>query len=396
MLKACDYKLSVIPLVAILAMSWHPCAWALTIGTNGELGGVILTPSISTQFRYDTNILSDENQPISSIVSVLQASLQAKYRSLNARYQARKGNFLSSAADNYFDHGIETNVGVGVSENIAATFGVAYQRGHDERGTGFSQGVGDVLLEPDFYGVFNRNGKITFGSDDSMFNIELLTEIVSRDYMNNLAVNGDRSHDMTNTGVVLLRNLSVKTTMLAEFSQNSVVYTSARSSLDSIQQNYFFGVRWKYSVLSTGLFKAGWHTRGFIDDSKESYASWGWLLQMSWSPSIMSTLILDSASKTVETSGAGDYTLMRQFGVKLHQRVFGHYMLVLKSQFTLNSYLPGTARDGTVDSSAGIDIRIFRWLSVGPAYGYLLRKANRPGLSANRSVPMLHLQIHFD
>lgn len=117
-----------------------------------DLGGFGVVPFLSMEEKYDSNVLSSQTDIKSSALTVIAPSVIIGAEIGVNRYLARanieSGFFAGSREDNYLDSLLEANLHHEFTRRSKVDLIGQYYRAHEARGTAYSQGIGDILEEP--------------------------------------------------------------------------------------------------------------------------------------------------------------------------------------------------------------------------------------------------------
>lgn len=383
---------------------------ALTVGLLGAhsahaqfepaivpVGGLGLMPTLNLQVRQDDNILSAENNPTSSIVSIVTPSLvlgmDDKVNNFSVSYLGNYGFYTESSDDNYLDHRATLDVHHELTPFFALDLDGQYDKTHEERGSGYSFGAGSSLTEPDRYTITGGGLGMTYGTRRSKGQLALAGDanILTFDTRRSITEVRDRNN-IGGRGTFYL-NLSGVSSFLMEANFRTIDYKNdLATSLDSTEQQYYAGVSWNVTDLTEGVVKLGWQIKDFTDDAREDFAGFSWEAGINWTPMATTIVNLSSEGRTAETNGFGEYIDSKGASVTIAHDLSDLLVARLEGDLTYNDYQPHPAEEGIVTAGIGVDYSVRRWLSTGLGYTYSTRRSNQAGLDYTRNIFLLNIQ----
>ncbi|MDH5731234.1 MAG: outer membrane beta-barrel protein, partial [Gammaproteobacteria bacterium] len=140
-------------LFSLAAMNQSVLARPAPTGT--QFGGMTLNPYVNVEFQQDDNVLADADASVASGVILAQPKLlmsgEGSSRKIGFYYTGQYARYMDSPKDDYQDHvfGFEGQQLLGTSAHI--DFAADYSQNHENRGSGYSQGLGDSLAQPDLF-----------------------------------------------------------------------------------------------------------------------------------------------------------------------------------------------------------------------------------------------------
>ena len=360
------------------------------------VGGMGLMPTVNLQVKQDDNILSEETNPTSSLVTVVSPSLvlgaDAGVNNYTLAYVGNFGFYSESEADNYTDSRVNFDVHQEFSPSLALDLGGEFDAGHEDRGAGYSIGNVAGLTEPDRYQTVGGSMLLNYGAQDSTGRVELAVDGNQRAYQTRLAQTAIFDRTVVHTRATFFYNLSAISSLLAEGNFSNIDYTDAAATIDSTVQRYYVGASWNVSDLTEGVVKAGWQIKDFANAAQTDFSGFGWEAGLNWTPMATTLINLTTASRTQETSSFGDYIDSKTVSGSLQHNISDLLSATITGDVTYNDYQPTDEEDGIVTAGVSMDYSMRRWLSTGVGYTYSTRKSNQPGLDYTRNIFLLNIQ----
>lgn len=284
----------------------------VTLADGVKIGaGIDFIPNINADVLYDDNVTNSSSAEINSLVVIgggdFLLEAQKNTNKYKFQYVIEKGVYLDSEEDNYIDHELTLGGLWELNSSKSISLDGSYQRGHEERGTGFSRGEGRLLLEPDLYAEYGVSTTVVLGSEKSRLSLETLLGVDRLDYSEEL--NDNRNRTNKNGRVSLFFKAAGKTSLVAEVGHWRITYDEPRlgeETLDSNETDYLVGVDWE-SAKSELSARIGRRTKSFDSDGRGSFSGTRWSGTLRWMPLTYSTLEITTERKTEEMRGDGDY-----------------------------------------------------------------------------------------
>ncbi|MBF7074886.1 outer membrane beta-barrel protein [Glaciecola sp. MH2013] len=362
------------------------------------VAGFDLTPSVDVGFRYDDNVIRSSQDEISSWSQIIspQVVMLTNFGSsqVNFGYRLRNERFYSSPADNYTDHFLSAGVDYELNARHRMDIAVDYTDGHEDRGTGFSIGRGELLTTPDKFKQAELDLLYSYGAFNADGRLEVNFNITNRDY--DLTLPSYRARDRVFTGIggAFYYRVGATTDLVIDIIYTDVDYNFALNSespLDSTQVSYLIGLDWEATAQTSGYAKVGYQEKDFESELRDDFDGVDWEAGVIWEPVEYSSVELTTGASTNETNGEGDFIRGRD-----HQVEWRHEWL--ERLRTRVSYTWGNDRyEGRLVNNLAVrddDLARFRasayyqfrrWINVELSYIRDERDSNRDIISYDRN-----------
>ncbi|GAA5525035.1 hypothetical protein Maes01_01595 [Microbulbifer aestuariivivens] len=366
-----------------------------------DLGnGIVLTPMLELGLAYDDNVVHTETDTIDSWVTELRPSFvlsaENDFSEYALSYTAARGEYKDSSDDNYTDHMLEAAAQWELNSLHRVGIAAAYEDVHEERGTGFSQGFGTLLAEPERYSVNDFSGTYRYGAESARGNIELEAGTRSKDYdptqyidgvQGNNALASLRDYDTDYGSARFFYNTGGRTRLLLEANRSLVNYDVAgTSSRDSTQSSVLLGVSWEGSANTTGTVKVGARSKNFEDASREDFSAPAWEVGVTWEPLTYSTFQLSTARRFEEAQGEGDFTDVEEFAASWSHTWLERLSTDL-SFYHQNMGYEGTERtEERNGASLKVNYEMRRWMTLTAGYTFDNQNSTLPGYDNDPTV----------
>lgn len=382
------YKLSVLAVGITLAGS----ALALDPAPV-DLGGFQMIPTLSLTTGQDDNPFSqnDSDNPDSMMVTTVAPKVQFLAQNQDNVYSVDlglvRGIFHDSTDDNYTDFNINGAARLVLNSRNALDLSAGYLDGHEDRGSGATQGaIGDALgligAGPTEYHDTTLGGKYTFGAASAKARVEFSADYLRKVFDNLEEINSVRDRRDFTYGARLLYAIGPDTDLTAEIKQKDSAYIT-NSSLDSTDTGIFVGAEWQATAKTSGFAKVGWSDKDFDDSSRrDADGEANWDIGITWEPRTYSSVTLQTSRDEEETTGTGDYIDTTSYEVSWNHVWTEQVATDLSYSIREEEYVASNQDDDTDMIRAKITYAFDRWLDIGLAWEYTDKSTADSALSA--------------
>lgn len=275
--------------------------------------GFDITPLLTTGLKYDDNIASTSaNETDSWILTVtpsVKAVLDTGVSKTEFTAAVANGNYFSSSNDNFTDTLIGGLFDTQLSEQSKLNFKTDLVWGHEDRGTGVSEGIGGNQDEPTRFNNQTASGYYEYGAKAAPARVRLGAKYFNKEYMNQREVTQFRDYDSLLGGVNFYYDTQSGTSAVLETSVEDISYdfvdpTAPRDSKDT---NVKVGAEWQISALTSGEAKIGYQKKNFDDNARDDFSGVAWTVNANWSPLTYSTFNVGTGRKAKDPLQGGDY-----------------------------------------------------------------------------------------
>ncbi|WP_193162900.1 outer membrane beta-barrel protein [Microbulbifer hainanensis] len=273
--------------------------------------GIDLSPELSMTYQYDDNVTNSADGIIESWVIATHAALNLeaidqvdKYR---LSYSADHGEYQASDEDTYTDQTLSVSADWNINSRMRTALSAGIEDAHEQRGTGFSQSLGNQIAAPERFIARDISGLVGYGPDSSRLRFEITLGTNTKKYDG--AENRQRDRGSDYGGISTYIAAGGKTELVAEIKQRRINYdvlADSGSQLDSRETGYLIGVDWQSAKTALKL-RIGHLNKKFEDVEREAFSGPSWKATVEWKPLSYSTLALSTERKTDEMQGFGDY-----------------------------------------------------------------------------------------
>ncbi len=371
-----------------------------------KMGSVDLIPVLNTDFLHIDNVTyaSEQDAEITSWVGVVSPELRAvtelNGNEIELGYRLERGEYFSSAADNYTDHFLHADGDFVFSERSRFSARANFEDGHDDRGRVYSNGFGNALSEPDTYKNANLDGTLSYGGLSSKGRVEVSAgyEVMNYDDRPEVLEFRDtnflryRDRDYFRYGAAFYYRVAPSTNLVLDANRQEITYDEqqqGQSSLDSIENTVLAGLTWQANDYTSSFAKIGYTQKKFDAAGREDFSGVAWEVGMAYKPVTYSQIKVATSADTRETNSEADYIQSRDYSVSWEHAWLERFSTTARVAFATDDY-EGQAsdlrEDETTKITLGADYDFRRWLQLGVFYQINERDSNRETIDYDRDV----------
>lgn len=262
-----------------------------------EQEGVIRTesgfdfiPALQVELKHDDNVVRDKAKSISSWIYTVAPSLKANLVDGPNRYSfagaIKNASYFDSAADNFNDSYLdgEAKLSPASAHNITVKANSSWL--HEDRGTGVSEGRGDLQTSVTRFNAKNVKAEYEYGNPGSTGKLRANTRYYDKDYSNFRDLTKYRDFDLREVGGGFVYQTAGAFKLVAEAATANINFKTEdlSGSRDNTDQNYRLGTEWDISALTTGILKLGYQNKDFELASREKFTGFSWEAIVQWQP----------------------------------------------------------------------------------------------------------------
>lgn len=360
-----------------------------------DVGGFDLYPSLNAEFGHDDNVIRSNDSEIESWKSTIAPELilvnSYGLNEVQVGYRLERGDYFSSNVDDYTDHlfnalgKFEFNV-----RNRLEVLAI-YTDEHDERGTNFSIGRGELLESPDTYKSYKFDATYSYGALTSTGRLDLNVGYSDTDYDINTPIYRSRDRDTTTLGGTFYYNVMPATDMTFDIIYNDINYDFAldpTAPLDSEELRLLVGVEWDTTAKTTGYIKVGHRQKEFDAGNREDFSGLDWKVGVIWTPRTYSTVDFSTYANTSETNGEGDFIDTQTFQVKWDHEWLDRVSTTVNLTYSQDDYTGAnsTRVDDNTTATFSINYQAQRYLAFQAGYTFDQRDSNQNVIDFDRNI----------
>lgn len=210
----------VVPATILAATSTIATTTQAIEPANLQAGPVYFTPTLDVEARYVDNLFrtngGEKSTWVADIAPRIQAWMQNGASTYSLGYELTDSTYASSHADDFTDHQVNLDLHHEfTAKNALNIFGEFYD-GHEERGTGLTEGIPSLIDKPVEYERSTLGGDYTFGNRKSKGRLELAAKNVDYQYQNFREATQFRDYDQDTFGATFYWKVGSRTDLLAQ------------------------------------------------------------------------------------------------------------------------------------------------------------------------------------
>jgi hypothetical protein len=366
------------PLIGLMAMS--ACSVVLALEpANLQLGPVYVTPTLDTRLEYVDNLFRTPDDKKETGLSVLkprvQAWLESGLNTYSFAYTLEDFRYFDSSDDDYTDHRFNIDIHHEFNaKNVLNLYGEFFDS-HEERGTGLSEGVADLIDSPVEFERKTAGTDYTFGNLQSNGRLKLAAKYRDTLYQNFRQDTQYRDYDQYGLDGTFYWKVASKTDVLAEVRYQEIRYDLVDplrrgGSFDSDEYNYLLGVSWQPTAKTSGSVKLGFFERSYESLEREDDDGFSWEVDVYYKPRTYSVVNLASRRFSQETNGLGDAVNTAETSLKWDHDWSSQSSTALTGLYQTDDFRGSERKDKVWGAEASYKYAMRRWLDLGVGYRY--------------------------
>lgn len=276
--------------------------------------GVDITPEVTIDYSSNDNLLFAENNELDAQETIVTTAATAELTSGRTEYalsyESRWGFFDNSSTDDYDDHFLRFGIKTVASGNDELGASFFYQRLHERRGEGISQGFGADLPEPVEYDFSGVDVNWIYSISAERIWLESALSYNEKSYQNQPELTIGRDINTLKLQSSLFWRTGKGSSVFINGSYTDFDYQGEEPNTltrDSEEYRALLGIRWARGDLGAGSIGVGYQNKQFATDLREDFSGLSWSAGMEWNPFPRLKLSLDSTRASVEPPLNGDY-----------------------------------------------------------------------------------------
>lgn len=368
-----------------------------------EMGGFQMIPTLSVATGHDDNPFSaqdgeEESMMVSTIAPSVQFLAQQQDNIYSLDLGVTRGIFHDSTSDNYTDFNLSGAAQIVLNARNRFDLGAGVFSGHEDRGTGGTQGLGAFIEGPTEYDDTTLGGKYTFGAQSAKARLEFTADYLEKEFDRSGplgAAVANRDREDAAIGARLLYAVSADTDVTVELRSTDADYTSETRprSLDNVDQEVFVGAEWDATGKTSGYAKIGYSRKDFDTVFREDNSTVNWAAGIVWEPRTYSVVTFTTSRDEEETTGTGNFIDTISHGVNWTHAWNEQVSTDVAYNLRQEEYV-GSAQDDDTDSfSAKVTYAYDRWLDIGLGFDYTDKSSTVSALDFDRNKIVLSFDL---
>lgn len=368
-------------------------------------GPFTLGPSVGLRTRYDDNINRSQNNRRSDIITnirprlTLQGDWPAFRLLLDGR--AEMGLFQRSSDDNYQDYKLATKARVSTGPASNLTADIAWQRGHDPRG---SLDVPDSAAEPIIFDELSSSLTGAYATDNLHYESGLafrrLTFDDARRFDGTSIRNDDRNRTETREFLRVLLPIGLGRETYGELSLNQRQYDRTPDDSGRVRDSAGFralaGIRLDLTDLIKADIAGGWMGQSYADPAFGDISNYSLHADIDWAITGLTNLNFTASRQIRETTlvgASGILALQGSIGLRHELRRF--WYLDASLNWTDETFRQTERRDQTAALQLGSQYRLNPIVRINATARFDRRQSNSSDNSYHRMQTLLGLVLEM-
>ncbi|TXH98085.1 MAG: hypothetical protein E6Q75_02675 [Rheinheimera sp.] len=252
--------------------------------------GIDFIPSLQAELKHDDNVVRDKDATVSSWISTLAPTLRANLvdgpNSYSFAAAVKNAVYFDSSADNFTDGYLdaEAKLSPASAHNLKLKANNSWL--HEDRGTGVSEGRGNLQSEETRFNAQTLQAEYEYGSSGSIGKLRANTRFYNKDYKNFRDLTQYRDYDSLQLGGGFVYQTPGAFKLVAELSTAEIDFKTddLSGSRDNTDNNYRLGAEWDITALTTGILKLGYQNKDFDLAVREKFTGFSWEAIVQWLP----------------------------------------------------------------------------------------------------------------
>jgi hypothetical protein len=369
---------------------------------NLKAGSVYITPTLDAKISYVDNLFrtdnDEKNTGISTIKPRVQAWLANGMNTYSLTYELADYRYFDSSDDDFTDNTFNLDVHHEFNaKNVANVFG-QYYKGHEERGTGLTDGIGELIDKPVEVDRTLFGGDYTYGSKTTKGRVGLGAKRLNHDYQNFDSVTRYRNRDRDQYNGTFFWKVGPKTDALAEVRYIDTQYDNTdpldlAGSLDSKEYNYLVGLAWDATSKTSGSVKVGMYDRQYDSGFRKDDDGFSWEVDLTYRPRTYSWLNLETKRYSEETNGLGNAINANKNTLSWNHDWNSRVSTVMSFMYGNEDYTSSKREDDRYGVQATYNYNFRRWVDFGIGYRYEDRDSSLDFYDYSRNEVFLEAKI---
>lgn len=377
---------------AVLASDYEPQPWYTD-------SGLAITPELGLTSGYDDNLTYSPDDPLDSWFNIVAPMVAVRtghnLRYSELSYSGRYGRYVDSSNDDYNDHNgqFKSHYELSARQRLGGSY--TFSRGHEARGDGLSEGIGNTIAEPLRTEEQRLRLSYGLGARSSRHNLELSGAWSTLDYLNYREFTARRDREQWLANMVFSRRHSARFAWVADVRGLWTSYPQDEQEISSDNRStrLLFGGKWEIANLLDGRATAGVEHKDFDDSRRDNFRGFTWDVSLDWQPSTLHRLQLSTGREAKEPNNFGDYVLESTAQLQWRYQLRPLWSLDMGGGYTERAYTGVNRTDDLWQASLGTTYDFRRWLSLSLGWAVVDQQSNIDLLSYDKQLLWLNIKI---
>lgn len=371
--------------------------------------GIDFIPSLQAELKHDDNVVRDKNATISSWISTIAPTLKANLLDGANRYSfaaaVKNAVYFDSSEDNFTDGYLDAEAKLSPASAHTLTLKANNSWLHEDRGTGVSEGRGNLQSEETRFNAQNLTADYEYGSSGSVGKLRASTRFYNKDYKNFRDLTQYRDYDLRQLGGGFVYQTPGAFKLVAELSTADINFKTEdiSGSRNNTDNNYRLGAEWDISALTTGILKLGYQNKDFDFAAREKFTGFSWEAIVQWLPLTYSGFDFSTGRRAKDVDALNinsDYIIETTYAIGWNHQWSEQLSSKLAYEYQTDEYNRviqlGTAlgrEDTRKVLTAELETKPLRWLTVKGFVNLEDRTSTLGVIEYDRTVYGLNVQM---
>lgn len=384
-----------VPLSALLTvLIAAPAAANLKPGSIMTKDGAEITPTLQTGISSNNNFFSTPDDEESRLIWTITPNVKAVIDDGPDSYSLDLGTSSSLHNKDATDNFTQVNIGAGVHKEFTSQHRLDVNGDADwlyePRGSGITEGLGDVVNELVKYQQQNVLARYEYGAQSSKAQVALSAGFFSKKYQSFREVSQYRDYDKSLIGVTGYYNTQAATRTFLEVKQENYRYdvlASSGISRDSDDVKVLAGMEWEATAVTSGSFKVGYQSKDFESSQRENFSGISWEAAINWQPLSYSTVQFMTSRAAKDPLVQGDYIKESVYGVNWTHNWSEYLSSLASASYTDEQYTGDVGRkDKTKNLRLGLNYVASNFGMVSTYVDFMDKNSTQDAIEFDRVI----------
>jgi hypothetical protein len=369
---------------------------------NYQAGPLLFTPTLDTRIGFTDNLFREDDDEKDTGFTVarprLQTWVEQGLNTYSFTYELADFRYFDSSDDDFTDHTFNLDLHHEFNaRNMVNVIG-EYYAGHEERGTGLSEGLAELIDEPVEIDRAIFGGDYTYGSKASRGRVRLGAKATDHEYQNFDSTTRFRDRERYDYSGAFFWKVAPRTDATVELRYIDTEYDRTNpadpaGTLDSEEINYLVGVLWEATAQTSGSVKVGYYDREYDSGERSDDDGFSWEVDVTYKPRTYSRLNLESKRYFEETNGLGDAVDTNQTSLSWDHDWNTRSSTGMRFMVGTEDYTGSAREDDLYGIEASYIYALRRWVDLGVGYRYEDRDSDLSLFDYTRNEVFLEARV---
>ncbi|MBV1776611.1 outer membrane beta-barrel protein [Burkholderiaceae bacterium DAT-1] len=358
-------------------------------------GPVFITPSLTLQAGHNDNLTgavagAEVSTNVLSVAPAATADLTVDGDRYSLQYSGSFVKYASSSADNFNMNNLLLQAQNVFSSRLSSTSTAGVLYTVDPRGSNQS----GPTTEPNRYRQGSLSADVVYGAEGADGRLQFSANTVNKRYLNNRTVTEVQDRDATTIDGKFFYRVAPKTQAFVELGRTNFRYRQSAVTQDTHEDKAMVGVTWEATASTAGTFKIGSANKKFESgkaSGREDFSGVSWEGAVRWTPLSYTTVDVNTARATADSTGVGDYLVNKSLGATWTHSWNTFVSSRVGANRTNTEFVRGGREDTVKQTVLGVDYKIQRWLKAGVDYTHEKRDSSDVNSPYTKNVFMVSL-----